>query len=122
MLVIMILGGLNVGYCITVYGAVESYFSAQFYLSGSSLRLFSLAFEGAGLFGLAMGSFVFGVPFINDGRRSAIQKACFIGFVGCFFQLVKTYSTILLGRLLYGISCGILSISCMRYLEESTPQ
>jgi hypothetical protein len=25
---IMILGGLNVGYCVTVYGVVESYFAA----------------------------------------------------------------------------------------------
>lgn len=68
-----------------------------------------------------MGAYVFGVAMISNGRRSAIMKASILGIVACIIMMIKTYSTLIFGRLLYGLASGILSVACIRYLEEYTP-
>jgi MFS family permease len=44
-----------------------------------------------------------------------------IGIVGCAITVYQKFWSIILGRLIYGFSCGMLAISMPRVMEETIP-
>lgn len=58
---------------------------------------------------------------MKHGRRLTFMCATIIAFCGTLIQMAETLSFILLGRFIYGVGCGLLSISAPRFLEETVP-
>ena len=47
--------------------------------------------------------------------------AAVIGIIGAAITVYQRFSTIIIGRLIYGFSCGMLAISMPRVMEETVP-
>ena len=68
-----------------------------------------------------MGALVGGFVSMYNGRRKTMIVAVFIGLVGIGVTQVNgdNIYVICSGRLIIGISCGFLSISAPRFIEET---
>lgn len=44
-----------------------------------------------------------------------------IGFIGLSIQMIEKIPAILIGRLIYGVGCGLMSIVGPRFVEETVP-
>jgi hypothetical protein len=44
-----------------------------------------------------------------------------IGIFGCGLTLIEKIYAILIGRVIWGYSLGVLSVTISRYIEETTP-
>jgi len=58
---------------------------------------------------------------IKGGRRRALIISAFIGILGVAITLLKQYWAIIVGRLFYGFSVGIIAIGMPRLMEETVP-
>jgi MFS family permease len=59
---------------------------------------------------------------IKIGRRLTFILASLIALVGTMISMFEFLKLILIGRFIYGIGCGLLSICCGRFLEETVPE
>ena len=74
----------------------------------------------ASIIGLALGCF-FGGLIIPIGRRKTILIFNLLSIVGLSLSLILTFPTIIVGKLMFGITAGILSIACPKILDETIP-
>ena len=58
---------------------------------------------------------------VKWGRRLILLVGCGIGAVGCNITLVENLYCLLGGRILFGISTGLLMVAGLRQLEEYIP-
>ena len=72
------------------------------------------------VFGLMTGALT-GGHLMKAGRRNALLFACSLGITGVSLTARLSFGTILIGRFMYGISCGIMGITSSRFVEETTP-
>lgn len=74
----------------------------------------------SGVLGMTLGSII-GGRVVKLGRRAAFLIACMVGIVGVSITMIERIPFILLGRLIYGFSCGLISICVPRFIEETVP-
>lgn len=55
------------------------------------------------------------------GRKRTFIWATVIGFIGVVITMFESLSAIIIGRVIYGFGCGILSIVGPRFIEETVP-
>ncbi len=55
------------------------------------------------------------------GRRNGFLLATLVALVGTIMQLLPDFWLLILGRLIYGLGCGVLSIIGPRFIEETVP-
>lgn len=70
--------------------------------------------------GLAIGAMT-GGKIIGMGRLRCLIASSIIGCIGVGATLFENIYSILFGRLIYGVSIGILSVNIPRYVEETIP-
>ena len=58
---------------------------------------------------------------VKYGRRQALILSAFIGIVGTAITVYENFWAILIGRLIYGFSVGIIAIAMPRLMEETVP-
>ena len=58
---------------------------------------------------------------IKSGRRRVLIILSFVGIIGAAITLIQNFYAILIGRLFYGFSVGMISITMPRYMEENVP-
>lgn len=58
---------------------------------------------------------------IQFGRRRVLIWSAFIGMVGISLTLLMTYEALVLGRLIYGFSVGLIAVAMPRLMEETVP-
>lgn len=71
-------------------------------------------------FGLAIGS-ITGGKIISIGRKKVVFITSLIGIIGVSLSMITNIWVILVGRLIYGYSTGIVSVLVPRYIEETVP-
>ena len=69
---------------------------------------------------LMLGSYIAG-HLIKKGRRNVLIYAGVIGILGAAITIYQQFWSIILGRLIYGLSCGFIAISMPRTMEETIP-
>ena len=71
-------------------------------------------------FGMTVGA-VCGGMLMKKGRRKS-QFVCFaIGIVGVGICIIKNVYAFIVGKLLFGLSVGLISSTCPRFVEEMVP-
>lgn len=75
----------------------------------------------SGILGTAVGA-ILGGKIIKIGRRYTFMIATAIAFLGTCVSLLDSLAFLMIGRLIYGFGCGILSICAPRFLEETVPE
>lgn len=58
---------------------------------------------------------------VRFGRRRALIISALIGIVGTAITIYENFWTIIVGRLIYGYSVGIIAIAMPRLMEETVP-
>jgi SP family facilitated glucose transporter-like MFS transporter 1 len=74
----------------------------------------------SGIVGLAIGGFTSGA-LMTKGRKQCMLIATAVGVTGIMIEMVDSYPVILVGRVIYGFSCGLYSPCIGRYIEETVP-
>ena len=69
---------------------------------------------------LMIGSYVAGY-LMKSGRRRVLILASFIGSIGAAITIYQNIYSIIIGRLIYGFSCGLIAITMPRVMEETIP-
>ena len=64
---------------------------------------------------------LFGGRLIAFGRHRVLIIAAFIGIIGVGITLILDIKIILTGRVLYGISTGLIAVAMPRYMDEVLP-
>jgi MFS family permease len=55
------------------------------------------------------------------GRRNAFILATIVAMLGTLIQMINKFTPLIVGRTIYGLGCGILSIIGPRFIEETVP-
>ena len=71
--------------------------------------------------GAIMISASMGGKFMSIGRLNVLDIAAVTGIIGVALTLILKIEIILLGRVLYGISTGLIAVAWPRYMEECLP-
>ena len=58
---------------------------------------------------------------MKSGRRRVLILSAFIGIVGSVISMYETFATIVIGKMIYGFSVGIIAIGMPRVMEETVP-
>jgi len=58
---------------------------------------------------------------VKYGRRKALILSAVIGIVGSGITIIQNFWAIIIGRLFYGFSVGIIAIAMPRLMEETVP-
>lgn len=114
-------GGFQMGHVIACTNQVTSTFEAKFEQFRIHSTFYTTLLGSSGIFGTTLGA-ISGGQVIRMGRRLTFILASVIGLVGCMISMFEYLNLILLGRFIYGIGCGLLSIACGRFLEETVPE
>lgn len=114
--------GILIGYGLANTNNLQPTFQALYGWPSERAAAWNNSAIGASyLLGLTIGAF-FGGLFIKDGRRVTIFAALAFGTFGCASQASLKYEvSLLIGRVFYGVSSGILSTCVNRYTEEMVP-
>lgn len=70
--------------------------------------------------GSAIGAIIAG-PFARIGKWRAIIISDVILSVGAAIALIKNQYVILVGRFIYGMACGLFSVFCPLFINETVP-
>ena len=69
---------------------------------------------------LMVGSYFAGI-LMKRGRRRVLILAAIIGSIGAGITIIQRFYAIIVGRLIYGFSCGLIAITMPRVMEETIP-
>lgn len=58
---------------------------------------------------------------MKSGRRRVLIVSAFIGIIGSAISMYEAFATIVVGKMIYGFSVGIIAIGMPRVMEESVP-
>ena len=73
------------------------------------------------VFGLLIGSNRSSKIMNYFGRRKTLILGCVVGSIGCSLTIIFNLVTILLGRILFGIAVGFMTVTGSRFNEETIP-
>ena len=59
--------------------------------------------------------------FLPHGRRKVLIISAYIGIIGAAITIYQRVWSIILGRLFYGFSVGMISVAMPRLMEETVP-
>ena len=62
-----------------------------------------------------------GAKLIVYGRLYVLRLASIVGIIGCAFTLIIDERCMLTGRVLYGLSVGMITIAIPRFVDEVLP-
>ena len=71
---------------------------------------------------MTIGAFVGGKIMNKIGRKNTILVCVVIGIVGLGITMIFNFYTLTIGRFIFGLSCGIISITIPRFMEETIPR
>lgn len=55
------------------------------------------------------------------GRRKALMLTLLLGIFGCALTMNLEFTSLIIGRFIYGFSAGLISSICPRFMEETIP-
>jgi len=70
---------------------------------------------------LSLGAIV-GGKMLNNGRRTAMILMNIVGIIGSLMSIYPNYFVLIGGRILYGMSAGVLIAAVPRIIEETIPE
>ena len=74
----------------------------------------------ASVLGVSIGAII-GGKIITYGRRKAVLIFDLLGIIGSGLSVIPNLDVILVGRLIYGFSAGVLVTACPKIVEETVP-
>lgn len=112
--------GFQIGHLISSLNQLSSTFAARYpqYNENHGTSLTFLA--GVGIAGALLGS-VLAHWLLRLGRKRVFILSTFVALAGTVITLIDGMAALYLGRFIYGIGCGILSLCAPLYLEETLP-
>ena len=113
------IGFLFTNLCIGVYNSLQTFFQKELFSDSSegTVTFIITAPFLAGGFGAIMA-----VPITaRIGRRKILMAADLIAVVGIILTLVYSLSVMIIGRLLVGLSIGVMSVVIPLYIVEVSP-
>jgi MFS family permease len=119
--IILNIPGVLVGYAMAYQNQVSTCFNVKFnWTTQKEQNRNQAIIGGAVVLGMTIGA-VCGGYLMKLGRRRAVLISALIGLAGIAITIHLEFTTLLIGRFLYGLGAGLFSSICPRYLEETTP-
>ena len=113
--------GFQIGYVFCYTNQLTPALNAKYDWDTPSEQSYYESIVGASGVGTTIVGTAMGGKLIKYGRRRTLIIQGWIGVVGILITLYPGFYTIVLGRLFYGLSVGILAIATPRLMEESIP-
>jgi AAHS family 3-hydroxyphenylpropionic acid transporter len=88
--------------------------------SEATKSFYNALIGSSGILGTTAGA-ISASQFMKIGRRNAFLIATVIAFAGTFLQMFNSFPFFLIGRTIYGLGVGVLSIVGPRFIEETVP-
>ena len=121
-MVVINLPGILVGYALGYQNQVTKCFYAKFDWTTNHEQKFHDGFLASSVtLGMCLGA-VTGGRVMKFGRRKALFLVLLLASLGVIVQCNLYFSTLMIGRFIYGFAVGIASTVCPRYIEETVPQ
>jgi len=108
------------GHVIACTNQIMSTFEVKFPAFAAIPTFYQSLIGSSGILGTTIGA-ISGGKIIAYGRFNTFVIASCIGFIGTFISMFESLPTIIIGRLIYGLGCGLLSICGPRFIEETVP-
>lgn len=113
--------GVLVGYCTSYSNQVEFVLDEKFGFDTDDKQLQAASWIGASItLGMTLGA-VSGGRIIKIGRRKTLFLSICLGILGLSITMVENFNVILVGRLIFGYSGGVMSVTAPRFVEETVP-
>ena len=117
---VLIIVGFHVGYIMAYTNQTTQALTAKFGWDGEAKTMYSSFLGSFGVGAMGIGSSV-GGKWISRGRVRVLDMAAYLGIFGVSLSLVQEIPAILVGRVFYGFSSGLIAVAWPRYMEEVLP-
>ena len=74
----------------------------------------------ASVLGVSIGA-IAGGKIISNGRRKAVIIFDILAIIGSLMSVITNFYVIVIGRLIFGFSAGVLATACPKIVEETIP-
>jgi MFS family permease len=113
--------GVLLGYAMAYQNQVSTCFNVKFnWTTQKDQNRNQAIIGGAVVLGMSIGA-VCGGYLMKIGRRRALLISAIIGLAGVAITFHLEFTTLLIGRFIFGLGTGLFSSICPRYIEETTP-
>lgn len=114
-------GVIQTGWTLAGNAATAPILIAKFGWDEQEAMLYNTMINTCAIFGLTLGSLTAGYS-LAYGRNKAIILWEVVALVGCLVSLQRSLWTICLGRLLIGLSAGLMNVASAKCIDEMIPQ
>ena len=112
--------GFQLGYIFCYTNQITPALNAKFGWEGSTATINESIIGSCSTITLMISAALSG-SLVKYGRRPALIISALIGIVGTAITIYENFWAILIGRLIYGFSVGIIAIAMPRLMEETVP-
>ena len=108
------------GYSLSYTNQLEKLFNVKFHWDADQAGIYQGMIGAAIVVGMMIGSQLSGI-IIKRGRRNALLLGNTMGMIACAATIDRNFYVILVARLFFGTSVGIINGACARIIEETVP-
>ena len=112
--------GFQLGYIFCYTNQITPALNARFGWEGSTATINESIIGSCSTLTLMLSAALSG-QFIKKGRRICLIASAIIGIIGTAITIYQNFWAIIIGRLIYGFSVGIIAIAMPRLMEETVP-
>ena len=113
-------GYLQTGFAIMATNTIDQALKAKFEWSSDKAVSMNLMINAAAIFGLITGTLL-GNCFIKQGRRRALMIFNMLALIATSLTMVVNEPLMVVGRLLFGLCCGVFIYAGQKFIEETAP-
>jgi MFS family permease len=96
-------------------------FNAKFKWKGYDKTFHTSMLSSSIIFGMMVGALLGGI-IMKIGRRRSLFVCVAIGSIGCLITIgIKNFTMLIIGRVLYGISTGLMTSITPKFIYELIP-
>jgi MFS family permease len=117
---VMLIPGIMLGYSLSYTNQLEKLFNVKFHWDADQAGIYQGMIGAAIVVGMMIGSQLSGI-IIKRGRRNALLLGNTMGMIACAATIDRNFYVILVARLFFGTSVGIINGACARIIEETVP-
>jgi MFS family permease len=114
------LGATHYGFALSITNSCINALQYQMGWIGDNLTLYETIVSSASVLGLAFGS-VIGGALIKKGRKRVVITWNIIGIISCGLSMWPNTWVITAGRIIYGLTAGILTVAGSATVNETVP-
>lgn len=114
------IGTTQFGYMIGSWNSASEGYSKKFKWDEKEIKDRLMIVQTVTLLGASTGA-LFSGPFSYLGRWRCIMIANAILILGSLITFIESFTFLLVGRFIYGLSSGIFSVYCPKFISEVAP-